>query len=78
MNNNTDTTALVAVSKAREEIVVAYRGTNNIWNIILDITTIAVTYSNVPKGIKLHAGFHAATMSLYDDVSQKLKINYSN
>jgi len=68
MNNNTDTTALVAVSKTRQEIVVAFRGTMNIWNIVLDVWTIAVTYSNTPPGVKLHAGFHAATMSLYSKV----------
>lgn len=70
MNNNTDTTALVTVSKARKEIVVAFRGTANIWNTVLDLATIAATYPNLPSGVKLHAGFHAATMSLYNDVSQ--------
>lgn len=68
MNNKTDNTALVAVSKKREEIVVAFRGTMNIWNIVLDVATVAVTYPNTPKGIKIHAGFHIATMSLYSDV----------
>lgn len=70
MNDETDNTALVAVSKTRQEIVVAFRGTMNIWNIVLDLDTIAVSYPNVPDGIKLHAGFHTAAMSLYNDVSQ--------
>lgn len=69
MNNDMDTTAIVAVSKSRREIVVAFRGTMNIWNVVLDLTAIAVTYPNLPSGIKLHAGFHTATMSLYYDVS---------
>jgi hypothetical protein len=68
MNNKTDTTALVAVSKTREEIVVTYRGTMNIWNVVLDVAAVAISYPNTPKGIKIHAGFHAATMSLYSDV----------
>ncbi|KAG4067502.1 hypothetical protein HA402_002779 [Bradysia odoriphaga] len=68
MNNETDNTAIVAVSKTREEIVVAFRGTMNIWNVVLDVATIACTYPNLPQGVKLHAGFHAATMSLYQDV----------
>lgn len=71
MNNKTDTTALVAVSKTREEIVVTYRGTMNIWNVVLDVAAVAISYPNTPKGIKIHAGFHAATMSLYSDVRPK-------
>lgn len=62
--------ALVALSKSRKEIVVVFRGTNNLWNVILDVSTIAVTYPNFPPGVKLHAGFHKATASLYEDVGQ--------
>lgn len=70
MNNDHDTAALVTISKTRKEIVVAFRGTMNIWNIILDLATIAVTYPNAPGGIKLHVGFYIAAMSLYKDVSR--------
>lgn len=69
MNNKSDTTAIVAVSMSRREIVVAYRGTMNIWNGINDLTVVACPYSNAP-GVKIHAGFQSATMSLYEDVSR--------
>lgn len=75
MNNDTDNTAVVAVSKTRREIVVAFRGTMNIWNVVLDLAGIAVNYPNIPAGIKLHAGFHTATMSLHNDVSQSTVLN---
>lgn len=73
MNNDTDCTALVMVSKTRREIVVAFRGSMNLWNSVLDLATIAVAYPNLPNGVKLHAGFHTALMSLYCDVSHRPK-----
>ncbi|KAJ6648388.1 Lipase [Pseudolycoriella hygida] len=68
MNNDTDCTTLITVSSTRKEIVVAFRGTMNIWNILLDLDTMATTYPNLPSGVKLHAGFHTAAMSLYNNV----------
>lgn len=70
MNDDTDNTALVALSKTREEIVVAFRGTMNLWNVVLDLDTFAIPFPDVPSDIKVHAGFYIAAASLYDDVSQ--------
>lgn len=70
MNNDTDCTAIVTVSKTRQEIVVAIRGSMNIWNLVLSNIMFAVTYPNIPSGVKIHLGFHTAAMSLYDEVSE--------
>ncbi len=59
----------MTLSKTRREIVVTFRGTMNIWNVIFDFTAYTVTYPKVPGGIKIHAGFLAAVNSLYVDVS---------
>lgn len=69
MNNVTDTTALVAASIPRGELVVAFRGTMNAMNIIQDAALIPMPYPETP-GVKLHTGFVAAVMSLYKEVSQ--------
>lgn len=61
--------AIVALSKKRKEIVVAFRGTWNVWNVVLDALLICGRTSNTPRQIKIHQGFYMATMSLYDDVS---------
>jgi len=67
-SNSVDTLALITLSFTREEIVVTYRGTANIWNWILDFTAITFNYPSTPSGIKLHLGFYVATLSLYNDV----------
>ncbi|XP_037038368.1 lipase-like [Bradysia coprophila] len=63
-----DTLALVTLSEDREEIVVTFRGTANVWNVVLDALLILGRDSNTPKQVKIHRGFYIATMSLYDDV----------
>lgn len=70
-NNDTDTTALVTLSKNRKEIVVAYCGTVNAWNVILDLELFESSYDD--SSIKIHVGFYKAAMSLYNDVNQ---LNY--
>lgn len=74
MNNDTDNTALVTISKTREEIVIAFRGTMNIWNVVFDAAMFTVDYPNVPGGIELHVGFYTAAVSLYRDVSLSTSI----
>lgn len=68
MNNVTDCTALVTVSNSRKEIVVTYRGTANIWNVIQDLDFLDIDYADMQSDIKVHTGFYKATMSLYNDV----------
>ncbi|XP_037038648.1 lipase-like [Bradysia coprophila] len=67
-NNMHNTLALITLSKNRKEIVVAFRGTWNVWNVILDVLLINGREGNSPKQIKVHQGFYIAAMSLYDDV----------
>lgn len=70
LNNNVhNTVSIVALSKKRKEIVVAFRGTWNVWNVVLDALLICARNSKSPAGIKIHQGFYIATMSLYEDVS---------
>lgn len=73
MNNNTDTTALVTISHNREEIVVTYRGTAELWNVVLDALFMNIKYGNETSDIKLHKGYYTATMSLYNEVSRLLQ-----
>ncbi|XP_037039210.1 lipase-like [Bradysia coprophila] len=69
LNNNVhNTLALVTLSKKRQEIVVAFRGTWNVWNVVLDVLLIAATPYDTPEPILIHQGFYIAEMSLYDDV----------
>lgn len=68
MNNDTDNTALITLSTKRKEIVVTFRGTHNVWNIILDLAMLNVPYSR-DNGIRIHYGFYIATMSLYREVN---------
>jgi len=69
LNNNVhNTIALVTLSKTRKEIVVAFRGTWNVWNVVLDALLICARHSETPEQIQIHQGFYMATMSLYDDV----------
>lgn len=68
MNNDTDCTALVAVSNSRKEIVVTYRGTANLWNVVQDLELFEIKYANRQSDIKIHTGFYKATMSLYNKV----------
>lgn len=66
-----DDTALVTLSTSREEIVVTFRGSQNPWNVIVDVSMFAVCYPSKPCDIKLHAGFYSTAMSLYDKVRSK-------
>lgn len=65
-----ETSALVALSEKRKEIVVAYRATENLMNILLDVTFINAT-PDEDSPIRIHKGFYIALMSLYADVSNK-------
>lgn len=58
--------SLVLLSTKNKEIVVAFRGTFNIWNIIMDITTRNI--GGFDHNIKLHQGFTKAAKALYDRV----------
>ncbi|KAJ6635787.1 Lipase, partial [Pseudolycoriella hygida] len=83
-NDTHNTLALVTLSEIRKEIVVAFRGSSNIWNVLLDLFMImgGEGISEI-EGIKLHRGFYIATMSLYDAVTsavghlQSLKPDYA-
>lgn len=68
LNNNTDVTAMVTLSKKREEIVVTFRGSQNALNWILDFVMLNVCYDNEECDIRLHVGFYIMTMSIYHDV----------
>lgn len=68
MNNDSDTTALITLSHKRKEIGVTYRGTYNVWNVVLDALFFNVIAGNGTDDIKLHMGLYSATMSLYDEV----------
>lgn len=68
-NESENTAGLVTVSKSREEIVVAFRGTNNFRNVQRDFAAKARSFDHVPEGMKIHTGFHKVTMSLYYQVS---------
>lgn len=68
-NKDQNTLALVTLSKKRNEIVVAFRGTLNVFNILQDAIFISARNSNTPDQIKVHQGFYLATMSLYEAVS---------
>lgn len=68
-NNIHNTLTLVSLSHRRKEIIVGFRGTWNVWNVILDVLFISGRHGSTPSDIKIHMGFYIATMSLYDDVS---------
>ncbi|KAJ6632995.1 Lipase [Pseudolycoriella hygida] len=70
-NSTHDTSVLVALSDKRKEIVVAFRGSINIWNCILDVYYINTSPDGADH-IKIHKGFYIATMSLYDRVVEKI------
>lgn len=57
--------ALITVSHSRKEIVIAFRGSQDAWNYVLD----AIFFQKDIDGCKFHLGFYIATMSLYDKVS---------
>lgn len=76
-NDVHNTLALVTCSENRKEIVVAFRGTWNVWNVVLDALLIAGRNSNTPNDIKIHQGFYIATMSLYEDVSKPMSVTCS-
>lgn len=63
-NDVHNTISLITLSKRRKEIVIAYRGSMNTWNFILD----ALMVNGGRDNIKIHRGFYIATMSLYDEV----------
>lgn len=67
-NDEHNTLALVTLSKNRKEIVVGFRGTWNVWNVVLDVLLINGREGKSSKQIKIHQGFYIAAMSLYDDV----------
>ncbi|KAJ6641353.1 Tonsoku-like protein, partial [Pseudolycoriella hygida] len=68
--------ALVAISHNRKEVVVTYRGSSNIWNIVLDDIFINIDYGNATDNIKLHRGCYYATMSLYNKGSVVHHVSY--
>lgn len=68
IDNEMDVIVLITLSTSRSEIVVTFRGGQNPWNVILALSMITVCYPGKVCDIKLHAGFYAAAMSLYDDV----------
>lgn len=70
MNNYTDTTALVTIAHNRKEIVVTYRGTAALWNVVLSALFVSIQYGDNTSDIKLHKGFYYATMSLYNEASR--------
>lgn len=72
LNNNADVTALITASVKRSEIVVTYRGTQNIFNAVLGATMFNVCYDEPDCDIRLHLGLYAATMSIYDEVLFKI------
>lgn len=59
---------MVALSHTRKEIVVAFRGSGNSMNLVLDFALPMNVRVNDAKNIKVHTGFYLATMSLYDRV----------
>lgn len=63
-----DLSALITLSTSRKEIVVTFRGGQNPWNVILALSMYTVCYASRPCDIKLHGGFYAAAMSIYDEV----------
>ncbi|KAJ6632650.1 Lipase [Pseudolycoriella hygida] len=71
VNNIHNTLGLVTVSEKRQEIVVAYRGSWNIWNYVL--SAISLNSGNGKSGIKIHAGFRIAAESLYPDTVRALR-----
>lgn len=68
--NNTDqnTLALATLSINRSEIVIAFRGTWNAWNVVTDGMITVRSEPDNPQ-VKVHQGFRMATMSLFDKVS---------
>lgn len=66
MNNDMNVLALVTLSNSRKEIVVAFRGSQNFWTVVLSYTMLNVCYNAPECDIKLHVGFYKLTMSLYD------------
>lgn len=69
LDNETQlTSAMVAVSEKRKEIVIAFRASENLWNFVLDAFLIDGT-PDAGSNIKIHKGFIIAVMSLYNDVS---------
>jgi len=71
-NRNGGTLGFVSVDNVRREIVVAYRGTNNLANLIQDL---AYAWLPSPRGdgTRMHKGFYAATMSIYPRVLKLLR-----
>ncbi|KAG4079712.1 hypothetical protein HA402_009098 [Bradysia odoriphaga] len=71
LNSNVhNTLALITRSKIRKEIVVAFRGTWNIWNTVLDVLLYLGKSLKAARRIKINKAIYIATMSLYDDVLQ--------
>lgn len=68
LNNNTDVTALITLSKNRGEIVVTFRGTQNIFNAVLGATMYNICFDTPDCDIRLHLGLYTATLSIYDKV----------
>jgi hypothetical protein len=65
------TMALLSVHSDRKEIVVTFRGTTNLPNVLADFTFVEVPSE---PGVKIHKGFYIATLSLY----YKVKNIYSH
>jgi hypothetical protein len=62
-----DTKAFLAVDDGRQEIVLTFRGSSNLPNILQDATLVPLSPGDL-SGIQIHAGFYASTKSLYPQV----------
>lgn len=78
LNNDTDVTALITLSKNRQEIVVTFRGTQNIFNAVLGATMFNICFDISDCDIRLHLGLYKATLSIYNDVRFRNNLNFTN
>lgn len=69
INNDADVTALITLSETRKEIVVTYRGTQNVFNAVLGATMFNVCYDTPECDIRLHLGLYISTMAIYQTVT---------
>jgi len=71
-DNLYNTLAIITINDARKEIVVTFRGSLNVPNVVEDVLLVPGDPAG-PKDVRVHQGFYLATQSIYAPVVDAVK-----
>ncbi|KAJ9056901.1 hypothetical protein DSO57_1027914 [Entomophthora muscae] len=74
-----NTRAFVAIDSEKSRVIVAFRGSKNIQNVMADGLFVLTSYSPASRiNSKVHSGFKLATLSVYDAMRDRVRLLLKN